>query len=266
MADVREALRGSDDEARAVEGAEVVLDVGAPLGGHDGAEEVASDAAAFASFVEACGAAEVRRLAFISSVAVYESAPYPWMWPIREDRPLSPHGEEGLMRFGESRIEAERLVRAYGQRAGREGVVLRTSAVWGVGAPWVAQTIAGVTARPGPSLLPGGEEVRMQWTHVQDLADGAALAVVHPGAANDVFNVAGGDLITRRQLGAALWAIEVGLAPWNAPAWTSGGDDGLLKYDIAKARERLGYVPRVSLHEGLVEVVEALKLDGAMAS
>jgi hypothetical protein len=25
-------------------------------------------------------------------------------------------------------------------------------------------------------------------------------------------------------------------------------------------------VPRVSLHEGLVEVVEALKLDGAMAS
>jgi nucleoside-diphosphate-sugar epimerase len=80
--------------------------------------------------LQACAASAVRRIVFTSSVAVYNAAPWPFMWPIHETHPLRTTGEDNLRSYAFSKVEAEDLIRRAHQEHGIESIVLRVPAVF----------------------------------------------------------------------------------------------------------------------------------------
>jgi len=112
-----------------------------------------------ARLLRACGLNGVRRIAFTSSVAVYNAAPWPFMWPIHETYPMRTTGEDNLRNYALSKIEAEDLVRRAHQEQGIEVVVLRATAVYGPGAPWVERTIRALAANPASASRHTGDSV-----------------------------------------------------------------------------------------------------------
>jgi nucleoside-diphosphate-sugar epimerase len=265
LREVIEAAPGSSSEAEATLGVDVVYDLGAPMS-PGSADTTRSMTAETARFLEACRGAGIERYVFVSTVAVYAPAPYPWMWPIREDSRLEPHGDQNLYGYGETRLEIERLLRAAGEQARLEYAILRPSAVYGAGAPWARQWLRQLAQRPRGIVGLAGEGVHMQWVNVRDIADALALAGVRPEAANEVFNVAGSELFTRDDIAAVIDQISAGLdraaASWSRWAhqrrdFSLGRNGSGLKYDISKARAKLGFSPKVRLHDGISEVFDS---------
>ena len=235
----------------AVADVDVVYDLGTRLAGDGGAfgdiwpgslDE--SDAV-----LEAAMSAGVRRFVFVSSVAVYRPVPRRSQWPLGEDAPLEAHGSPELERFGAAKIAAEERLAA----AGCDGLdysVLRTSSMYGPGVSWAERLVAGAVRRRQSSDASDAAHTPMQWTHMEDLADGVVLAGIHPAAAGRTYNVAGGELFTRSDVERAA-ALARERWPWPA---AMPDLSGTLKYDISRAGTELGFHPRIGLADAIAEL------------
>jgi nucleoside-diphosphate-sugar epimerase len=99
---------------------------------------------------------------------------------------------------------------------------------------------------------------------VGDLADGIACAGVHPMATNEVFNLVGLEALTYRDL-----AELVRRSTWREDGWGQEPDASrtwrryLLRYDPGKARRRLGFVPHITFHDCLQEMLASIRSGGA---
>jgi dTDP-glucose 4,6-dehydratase len=103
-------------------------------------------------------------------------------------------------------------------------------------------------------LYGDGLNVR-DWLHVDDHADGIAAALLH-GEPGEVYNIGGGNERTNREI-TTIILDELGLA-WDAtvePVTDRPGHDR--RYSIAcdKAREKLGWQPKVDFEQGLRETI-----------
>jgi nucleoside-diphosphate-sugar epimerase len=99
----------------------------------------------------------------------------------------------------------------------------------------------------------------MQYIHVQDLAEIVVKAGTHPEATNEIFNVAGVEAPTYRYMATLIRRLAgrddwLTLIPDRSRTWQRY----LLAYDIAKAQHRLGFMPRVTIQEGLMELLAAI--------
>jgi UDP-glucose 4-epimerase len=212
-----------------------------------------------ARLLRACGLSGVRRIVFTSSVAVYNAAPWPFMWPIHETHPMRTTGEGNLRSYALSKIEAEHLVRRAHQEQGIEVVVLRSTAVYGPGAPWVERTIRALAANPASALTRAGRFACNQWISRRDLA----RAVVVSGTARDlqyeVCNVAGPELFSARDVLIAMSRVS-GQKAWAGLATADLETTAryAYRYDMSRAQTRLGFAPRVKLDEGIGEVLAAM--------
>jgi nucleoside-diphosphate-sugar epimerase len=248
--------------AEAVRGAEVVYHLAErPLGSHEADLRVVN-VGGTEKLLRACGqAGGVRRFVFTSSVMVYRPAPWPHLWPISENWPRQAHGDEAMWSYGQSKIDAEDVVLRAHQGQGFEYVILRPTLAYGPGAPTIEGMLRQVLGRPRLALTGGGALGAMQWVHVVDLADAVALSGSRPRAANEVFNVAGGEASGIGEVAATLWDIFDPAAPPHARRFSVPPRRGEgLKFDIGKAEVLLGFVPRVQLREGLEEVVATMDL------
>jgi nucleoside-diphosphate-sugar epimerase len=254
-------LTEPDTVGEAVDGVDVVFDLGMRLGG-DGWEGPASDAVeGRLQLLDTCAAEEVRRVVFLSSVAVYSPAPVPEMWPITEDARLEPHGADDLEHFGVINIDIEDALRDIQRAEGVEFVVLRTSAIYAPGARWLERLIVQLTRRPWQAWWTNGHGPGMQWVHARDVAEALVLAGTSRRAANTVFNVAGPEVITEGDVLRELWRTEIGFAEG---AWEDEDEPGDLKYALDRAEAMLGFIPRVMLREGLREVLDAMSYGGML--
>ncbi|MGH9266815.1 MAG: NAD-dependent epimerase/dehydratase family protein [Acidimicrobiales bacterium] len=216
-------------------------------------------------------AKDAHRFVFTSSVAVYRPAPWPFMWPITETHPLAAHGNDDLLNYGQSKIDAEGAVVRWQADHGREYVILRPTGVYGVGAPYAERLLSYVQTRPWWSWAPwatrgwpGVDQAvladfgAMQWVHATDLAEAVVQAGSVPAAANQVFTIAGSEVFSNAGIAAVLWVSAAQL-----PLPPNHGLPKLLKFDISKAHRLLGFSPQVTLRTGLAEMLPEPPAAGA---
>ena len=205
---------------------------------------------------EACRGAGVRRLVWLSSIAVYGDQPT--LDPIPETAALNPQSF-----YGHTKAAGEILLHAYVARYGLNAVALRLSSVYGVRrqtACRLRSTIeAGLAGRP-VTVAAGGTSFR-QYLHVDDAAEAVLLALSASALSQLFYNVTGGTYVTEAALAAMLQDLVPGLATVpGPPAWNEGHLGPLL---IEAARRDLGYLPKLSLHDGLAELAAGVSRPGA---
>jgi nucleoside-diphosphate-sugar epimerase len=201
----------------------------------------------------ACRDAGVKRVVYASSSSLYGDSP---TLPKREGmmpNPLSPYGAQKL--FAEMYCEV--FTKAYGL----ETVSLRYFNVFGPRQDSTSQ-YSGVLALFIPAVLQGrrptiyGDGLQSRdFTYVQNVVEANLLACKVPGVGGQVFNVACGDRITvNSMLHQINKIVGVDISPVYAEP--RSGDIKHSQADITRAKEHLGYEPKVSFEEGLRATVE----------
>jgi UDP-glucose 4-epimerase len=182
----------------------------------------------------------VRRFVYMSSSMVYGD----FADQVTEDAPCSPIGQYGIMK-----LAGEWLVKDYARRTGMEYVILRPSAVYGpldVEDRVVAKFM--LRAMRGQVLNVNGAGETLDFTYVDDAADGVVAAALAAGAANNTFN------ITKSHSVSLLQAAEMIVKIVGSGTIECRDKDadfpsrGALNID--KARQILGFDPKVDVEEG----------------
>ena len=210
-------------------------------------------------------AAGVRRFVFISSIKVNGEATKLGV-PFSADdipAPLDP--------YGVSKMEAEQGLRAMAAQTGMEVVIIRPPLVYG---PCVKANFAALmrAVKRGWPLPLGAVHNQRSLVALDNLVDFIVTCITHPEAANQTFLVSDGqDLstsglvhglaraagVTARLVSMPVWVLQTGaslLGKGDAVQRLCGN----LQLDISKAHRILGWVPRVSVEEGLRQAVAGM--------
>ena len=157
----------------------------------------------------------------------------------------------------------ERLTLTVAPAYGMQGVALRLFNVYGPGQA-LSNPYTGVLAifasrlqnRERPMVFEDGEQ-RRDFIHVEDVAEAFILALEHPQAAGQVFNIGSGRDVSILEVGAAL-AAAMGV-PHLTPEVMGKARVGDIRHcfaDISLAREVLGFAPRRSFDDSLGELAD----------
>src|SRR6059036_81576 len=197
--------------------------------------------------------AGVKRVVYASSSSVYGDSPtlpkHEGMMP----KPLSPYGGQKLF--------AEMYCQVFSRAYGLETVSLRYFNVFGPRQDSTSQYsgvlalfIAAVLQNKRPTIYGDGLQSR-DFTYVQNVVEANLQACTVPVVAGQVFNVACGDRITVNSM---LHQINKITGKDIAPIYADSrpGDIKHSQADITRAREHLGYQPKVSFEEGLRNTIE----------
>jgi len=195
----------------------------------------------------------VRRFVFSSSASVYGDAE---QIPTEENQPLKPQSP-----YAVSKACGEMYGKNFQELFGLEVVSLRYFNVFGprqnVTSGYAAVVPAFVKAAMNgkqPTIFGDGLQTR-DFVFVENVAEANLKAATAEGASGEVFNVAGGQQTSLLDLVAALAkATGKPLNPRFEPA--RNGEVKHSRAAVDRAREILGFVPTVSLEEGLQRTVE----------
>lgn len=203
----------------------------------------------------ACWEAQVPRMVVASSAHVYG----PIDGPAREDVPAEPTSP-----YGVTKLAVERLAAAYARRpdSPMSSVALRFFTAFGprVNPAMVVPRMFRSAQSGEPMRLFGDGDAAHSWTHVDDLVAAVLCALdlpVEPGHA-ETFNVAGRDTASLRQVGDLVGRIIGRPVKWE-PARKRPGDAAGICADLTRARNVLGFSPRIGLDEGLKSLGEHLQ-------
>jgi dTDP-L-rhamnose 4-epimerase len=157
----------------------------------------------------------------------------------------------------------ERLTLTLAPAYGMEGVALRLWNVYGPGQA-LSNPYTGVLAIFASRLHNGNPPVifedghqRRDFVHVEDIAQSFVLALEHPKAAGEVYNIASGEDRSIRDVAALL--AEAMNRPDLTPEIAGKARAGDIRHcipDITKARAELGFAPRRDFRRGLAELAE----------
>lgn len=188
-------------------------------------------------------ASGVRRFVYASSSMVYGDFQQD---PMPEEGPCNP-----VNVYGGLKLAGEVLARSYLKPTGMETVIVRPSAVYGPTDQHrrVVQKFC-EAALQGGSVMLSAKDHTMDFTYVDDIAEGFRLAATHPAAAGETFNMT---------YGQARRLIDLVDVIRNFHPALALGSDTLDDHDrptrgtlsIAKARRLLGYAPRYPLEAGI---------------
>lgn len=267
----------TDAEAmrRLVEGCHTVFHAAAAMNG-DYAKQRAVNVEGTRNLVRAAADADVKRFVHVSSVSVYG---YRCAGDITENMPPSP----GADPYALTKAEAERVV-AEGNIA---YTIIRPGMIYGAGAVnWTGNLFRLARLKPTPFIGDGSGSAFP--IHRDDVVDLLVVAAEHPAASNQIFNCASDPAPTWREfLGAysrlaghqrwlALPPILVvpitQIARLASPRYSMARDmpDQLgfiqrkITYKMTKARELLGWTPRITLDTGITSCVPWLREQGLL--
>lgn len=262
---VEGGLEDLDALAKLVKGAKVVLHMAARLAGAcDLAALRETNVAGTHDLLRACkNVPELKRFVFFSSVAAYQRQFDQTHWPIHESFPLRVDGGDDLADYGMTKVAGENLTRHYSRTCGFEHAIMRFALVYGVGDPLVDPMVRDDAPSASFGQGPQGVQPR-QFVHIRDAIHAILRACFLPEAKNETFNVAGPDVVTYREMG-KFTRIELGLAtredqtPDTERLWRRYQQ----QYDMQRARDRMGFRPAVYFVEGLREIVDHHRKNGA---
>jgi predicted dehydrogenase/nucleoside-diphosphate-sugar epimerase len=251
----------------AIQGAEVVIHCGAAMKGgwpeHKGGTVVGTQ-----NVIDACKKHRVRQLVHISSMSVFDWAGSEGK-SVSESVALEPRADERGA-YTRAKLEAEQLV-TNAVKEGLPAVILRPGQIFGGGIPLVN----GAVARGAGSrwLVLGDGNIELPLVYIDDvvdaimaaverrLTDGEIFQIVDPErfTQRDVLAMAGGDkgiLAVPRAIVFALGKlseIPLGLIKKQSPIAVYRLKSALAKirYASDKAKEQLGWIPKVGVREGI---------------
>ena len=185
---------------------------------------------------------KIPRFVYISSSMVYGDFDN----DVTEDAVCRPQGQYGIMK-----LMGEQLVKDYTRRGCFDHVIIRPSAVYGeydVEDRVVSKFMLG--AMRDETLKINGENEVLDFTYVEDAAQGIVLAAVKPEARNQIFNITRSDtrLYTLKD------AAEIAIGIAGSGRLEIRGKDADFpsrgRLSIERAVRVLGYTPTVGVEEG----------------
>jgi len=210
------------------------------------------------NFARQAAAFGVRRFVFISSVKVNGESTLPGRACTEADT-SNPQDA-----YGQSKFEAEQGLRQVSTDTGMEVVIIRPPLVYGPGVKANFAALMRVVRRGWPLPL-GAVNNQRSLVALDNLVDFIVTCITHPQAANQTFLVSDGqdlstaDLVRGMARAAGMSARLLPVPVWALQICASllGKRDaiqrlcGNLQIDISKAQSLLGWVPPVSVDEGL---------------
>jgi len=203
-----------------------------------------------------CVNKKIRRFVFASSAAVYGIIKNGRGSEDQVCRPYSP--------YGATKLAVENYLNAYYQTYGLETVALRYFNVFGprqqlndysgVITIFINQLLNNET----PTVHGDGTQTR-DFVNVKDIVHANMLCMESKNAVGEMFNVASGSSTSILQL---LLTLKSVTETENIPHKFGPTRAGDVKFGLAtidKIRNILGYEPRISISEGLIDVVEYIK-------
>ncbi len=165
---------------------------------------------------------------------------------------------EARWTYAVAKLATEHLAMCYHREQGLPAVSVRPFNVYGprqVGEGAVHNFILRALAGDPLSIHNDGSQIRA-WCYIDDLVDGLLLCLTHPKAVGQVFNI-GNPTSTVTIYGLAKEIVriaqsssEIRFVPWDFP------DVELRIPSIHKARNLLGYQPKVDLEDGLARTID----------
>jgi UDP-glucuronate 4-epimerase len=184
----------------------------------------------------------VKRFVFVSSSMIYGHF---------EDGVKESADTKPINIYGEAKLAAERFCKHFQQFSGVEYVIARPSGVYGPGdiPDRVVTKFFDQAINNHPITVHKGIN-KVDFTYVTDAAEGIIQCALHPGAANLSFNITSGEGTSLESVARYIRDIaesrsEILIEGGNSLYPSRGG------LDITRARNILGYAPRVSLLKGL---------------
>ena len=224
--------------------------------------------------LEASAAAGVGRVVHCSTVGVHGDVARDH--PATEDAPLHP-GDI----YQETKLEGEMMARATARRVGIPLTVVRPGPIYGPGDRRLYKLIGGIARRRFRLL--GDGTPHFQMVYVDDLNEGLRLAGESPQAEGRTYIIAGDEAPTLQELvvqiaeAAAVPPPKLKLPVW--PFWLLGAaceavcvplgiEPPIFRrrvsfftnnrwFDTSRARQELGYSPKLSLGQGLARTLDS---------
>ena len=192
------------------------------------------------NLLEASNKYDVRKFIYMSSSMVYGD----FTDDVTEDAICKPQGQYGIMK-----LAGEWLVKDYTRKSNLVHTIIRPSAVYGpldVEDRVISKFL--LTAMRGETLKVNGEKETLDFTYVEDAADGIVAATLSDNTENKTYNITKSHSVTL--LNAAHLAIKLAgggtLVVKNKDAdFPSRGS-----LNIDAARKDFGYDPKVDVEEG----------------
>ena len=265
-----------------MQGCDAVVHAGAWTGGPemDAAQAWTVNVAATGWLLQDALAAAVQRFIYFSSVAVYGLN----RAALIDERAATP--PVGQL-YPDSKIAAETLVRG-AQADGLAATILRPASTYGPrGGAWTLAPLRQI--RAGRLVLLGADRGLVNTGYIDNVVDGACLALQLPQAVGETFNLCDGEAVTYRQfyLHYAAMLGRKHLPTW--PAWLARGaisPPGRAlrralgrpvpgpwsyhfrfnpsRFSIEKARRVLGYAPCISFEEGMRRTEQWLRKENLL--
>lgn len=227
----------------------------------------AVNADAVRAVIEAAARGGARRVVHCSTVGVHGDIERP---PGNEDAPLRP-GDI----YQVTKLEGERNAAEAAAQTGIEVVIARPTGIYGPGDRRLLKLFRGVARRR--FVILGSGRIFYHLTHIDDLIQGFRLCAEVPQAAGRTYILAGPEVTTLNELVEVI-AEEAHVPPprlhlpvW--PFWLAGAACEALcaplgieppiyrrrvdfftksrAFDIARARQEIGYAPAVGLRDGV---------------
>jgi len=191
----------------------------------------------------------VERVVYISSSMVYGD----FEDQVTEDSECNPIGQYGIMK-----LAGEHLVKDYHRRGAFDYIIIRPSAVYGpldVEDRVIAKFM--LAAMRGETLKVNGAEETLDFTYVDDAADGIVSAATRIMSANRIYNITKSHSVTLLEAAEMIVKIvgkgTVEVRDKDADFPSRGA------LDIDRAKVILGYDPKVDVEEGFQRYYEWLK-------
>ena len=224
------------------------------------------------NLLEVAEEAKIKRFVHCSTVGVQGEIRNP---PASEEAPYNP-GDY----YQESKMEGELAALDFFRNRGLPGVVFRPVGIYGPGDMRFHKLFRYI--QNGSFRMFGTGEVLYHLTYIDDLINGILLVGETPNVEGEIFNLAGDRYTTLNELVATIADVLGVSVPKHHfpvwPLWLAGAlfelicspfrihppiyrrrVDFFMKdraFDISKAREKLGYSPKVDLYSGLKKTAE----------
>lgn len=213
------------------------------------------------NLLDACGRNGVKRFIFSSSSTVYGNA---IDGEVTEDHPFIQKGlSPAPTIYGASKIIGEQLCSMYSAKYGFEWIALRYSSIYGerqhrrgLNALYIVQAHDRIRAGQQPIIRGDGSEVH-DYLYAGDVARANILAMSSKLNA-ERFNIMTGVETSLNEVCAILGRVcrkRVKPEYLKTPGDLSFTSSTSLRYSRAKAEKMLGWVPQVSIEEGIRRLV-----------
>jgi dTDP-glucose 4,6-dehydratase len=230
--------------------------IGIPYSYHAPASYVATNVGGALNLLEACRATRPRRVILTSTSEVYGTARYT---PIDEAHPLQAQSP-----YAASKIGADKLAESYASAFDLPVVILRPFNTYGP-----RQSARAIIPTVLTQALSGAQEIRLgnldpkrDLTFVDDTVRAFVLATSAPAIDGHVVHFGQGEAISVGDLARLCLKTVGSSAQLSSEARRQRPDKsevGLLQCNPGRARQLLGWQPKVSLAEGLRRTADYIR-------